>query len=42
MNEYGILFLVFAIVSTVLFLGGLWGDSLDRRDARARNPRNRR
>ena len=39
MNEYGILFLVFAAVGFVLVLGGLWGDSLDRRDARRRNRR---
>ena len=37
MSDYGILFLVFATVSTVLFLGGLWADDWDRRDARRRN-----
>ena len=42
MSDYGILFLVFAIGSAVLFLGGLWGDDWDRREARARNPRSRR
>lgn len=39
MNEYGIVFLLFAAVGLVLVLGGLWGDSLERRDARRRNRR---
>lgn len=39
MSEFGILFLIFAGIGFVLVAGGIWGDNMDRRDAKRRNRR---